>query len=275
MSTTQGRKFLPRGCGEARIAGNAYLRSLKKKREEGEEAGDPADYFMICPPFEVDLGEMGISTQGMTILPDPDEPGIYNVWDVVGQDYLPADFIEEDKQDGTSRLVPTPQVPSLDMLTPGKSRHFFVAKASLVDPKSVYDQLDDTRIKMCPAGHEEHNNPNDDHIYQMCTSFLWETVDTLPKKNRRLHQVFMPRYMAKKDEEYLWSYWANAWRKNWEPLEWVYAAFYWKPIDRVEIVKDNTDQQKHLDVVQLAMELCNNLPFVLIDDNTGEEETIE
>jgi hypothetical protein len=267
-------KFVPRGCGEARIAGNAYLRSLKEKRKE-EDSGDPADYFMICPPFEIDLEAMGISTQGLTVLPDPNEEGLYNVWDVVGSVYQPADFIEEDKQSGTSRLVPTPQLSQLDLLTPGKSRHFFVAKASLVDAKLVYDQLDDTRIKMCPAGHNNHDYPDDDGIYQMCTSFLWETVDRLPKKNRRLHQIFMPRWMAKDKDEYLWSYFANGWYKHWEPLEWNYAAFYWKPVDRVEIVKDNTAEKKHDKVIQMAMELNNNLPFVLIDDETGEMEELK
>jgi hypothetical protein len=268
------RQFIPRGCGEARIAGQAYLRSLRQKREEDEDFGDPADFFMICPPFEVELTELGISTQGMTVLPDPNEAGLYHVWDVVGSSYTPADFIEEDKQDGTSRLVPTPQVSQLDLLTPGKSRHFFIAKASLVDAKPVYDRLDDTRIKMCPAGHEAHNEPNGGDIFQMCTSFLWETTDTLPKKNKRLHRIFMPRWMSKKDDQYLWMYWANGWYKQWDELEWVWAAFYWKPIDHVEIVKDNTSEQKHKDVIQLAMELGNGLPFILVDDETGEAEEI-
>lgn len=270
-STTQ---FVPRGCGERRIAGNAYLRSLQQKRKDDEDKGDPTDYFVICPPWEVDLGEIGLGTQGISVLPDPDDENLYNVWDLVGQQYSPADFIEEDKVDGTSRLVPEPQLRKLALLDPVKSRHIFVGKASLTDAKLVYDQLDDTRIKMCPAGHKEHNSPDGADIYQMCTSFLWETNDMLPKKNRRLHQIFMPRWMAKKDDEYIWSYFANGWYKHWEPLEWVYAAFYWKPIDRIEIVKDNVGQT-HLDPIQIAMELGNGLPFVLIDDDTGEEEPIE
>ena len=268
------RKFIPRGCGERRIAGNAYLRTQKKKREK-DDPGDPLDYFIVCPPWEVDLEELGLSTQGIRVLPDPYEEGVYNVWDLVGSQYTPADFIEEDRELGTSRLVPTPQVQQLDLLTPGKSRHIFVAKAALVNPKLVYDRLDDTRIKMCPAGYEQHNEKDGGDIYQMCTSFLWETVDKLPKKNRRLHQVFMPRWMAKKDKEYLWQYWANGWFKHWDELEWTYAAFYWKPIESVEIVKDNTDQERHKDVIQLAMELGNSLPFMLIDDETGESEVIK
>lgn len=268
------RKFIPRGCGEARIAGQGYLRSLKRKRDEDEDTGDPADFFMICPPFEVDLTELGISTQGMTVLPDPNVPNLYHVWDVVGSSYTPADFIEEDKQDGTSRLVPTPQIPQLDLLTPGESRHFFIAKASLVDPKLVYDRLDDTRVKMCPAGHKAHNELNGGDLYQMCTSFLWETDGLLPKKNKRLHRVFMPRWMARKDDQYLWHYWINGWYKHWDKLEWIWAAFYWKPVDHVEIVKDNTDEAKHTDVIQLAMKLGNGLPFILVDDETGETEEI-
>jgi len=81
--------------------------------------------------------------------------------------------------------------------------------------------------------------------------------------------------MAKKQGEYLWSYFANGWYKDWDDLEWIDAAFYWKPIDGVEIVKDNSEAKKHVDVIQLAMELGNNLPFTLVDDDTGEQEVIK
>jgi hypothetical protein len=277
MTQTQVTKFLPRGCGERRIAGNAYIRTLREKRKKDEDKGDPEDYFMICPPWGANLEELGLSTQGISILPNPHEPGIYDVWDLVGAEYYtPADFIEEDKRDGTSRLVPNPQLPQLDMLTPDKSRHIFVAKALLVDAKPVYEKLweKSDRLKMCPAGHEIHNENDGGDIYQSCTSFLWEANGVIPKKNRRLQQVFMPRWMAKKDDEYLWSYFANGWYKNWEDLEWDYAAFYWKTVSHVEIVKDNVGE-KHLDPVQIAMELGNGLPFILIDDDTGETEEIK
>lgn len=273
-SVNQSRKFVPRNCGDRRIAGNAYLRSLQQKRRDDEE-GDPEDYFMICPPFEVDLEEIGLASQGISVIPDPTDPMVYNVWDYVGtNNYTPADFIEEDKRYGTSRLVPTPQIPKLDMLTAGKSRHIFVTKAALIDPKLVYDRLDE-RIKMCPAGHKEHNDPNGAGIYQMCASFFWETQPSIPKKYRRLQQIFMPKFMAKKDGEYLWSYFSNGWYKDWDDLQWVDAAFYWKPIDHVDIVKDKSEDKKHVDVVQLAMNLGNNLPFILVDDDTGEQETIK
>jgi hypothetical protein len=96
-----------RGCG-TRKAGGIYLTTPLGPN------GMPVDYFLVDPPLRIDPEferSRGLANIGVKLLERPTregEPsGIWDVWDVVGQDNYPnvADMIQEIRGMGVSRRI--------------------------------------------------------------------------------------------------------------------------------------------------------------------------
>src|SRR5258708_5386340 len=100
-----------RGCGESRTRGAVYI--------ECPLSGDgrPVEHFLADRPYVVDPEEFGLSAIGIKIMKRPGAETIYDVWDIVGQEYYPnvSDFVEEVKCLGLSRKIATTS--RFDLLT--------------------------------------------------------------------------------------------------------------------------------------------------------------
>jgi hypothetical protein len=250
----------PRLCGY-RIAGDAYIRTRQSPW------GKPIEYFLICPPEPVDKIEIGLADQGIRVLPDAVDSSINHVWDWVGAtSYTVPEFIEEAANpvhNGTSRHVPAPQISMLANLTYGKSRHIFVADAMLVNPEEVYQHRMDPQLQPCPRKHEDHN---DNTALDTCLGLLWEINKEGKAGDERRYVAQIPCKGPP-----VWTFPAGAWPKDFPAIQFVAAAFMWFPIERIDVVFDNTPEAKHERTLDLVKNLGNNFPYVITNDETGEE----
>lgn len=88
----------PRECGAGRQEGHIYA-------ECGFNAGGaPIEQFLLDHPIPVNTTQLGLSTQGVTLI---ERQGTYHIVDIVGESHYKyvADFIEEARAIGISRKI--------------------------------------------------------------------------------------------------------------------------------------------------------------------------
>src|SRR5579859_2113521 len=129
-----------RGCGR-RQAGGCYL-------EVGVGPGGlPVEAFLIDPVLGVGVdlqraigiaGPRGTMSLGVHLVPRGDTPGVFDVWDVVGEGYYPnvADFLEEARRYGVSRRVS--RTLDFSKISPYSRLVILHAKAAVINWQQMY-----------------------------------------------------------------------------------------------------------------------------------------
>ncbi len=127
--------------------------------------------FLFDPPILADLGELGVSPRGVTLI---ERDGDIHVADYVGEKFYPnvLDFVEEVRRFGLSRRLPKNL--NFSKLTPA-SRIFLIHRRAWIDNATLYFAAREGNAWPCPkgiAGHMDSANPPG-----MCASLWWEDID--------------------------------------------------------------------------------------------------
>lgn len=254
------------GCGH-RKAG--YIYSVGLTKEEMAVNNLRFVDFLIDPTWLVDPArDLGLSAQGVRILPRPDGSNIYDIYDWIGEEhyeYAPDFIMEADNLLGTSRLVDK-GTPNLGMLTP-ESRHFFgFPKGQVVNFDPLWN--DYLRELPCPTKQAMHNC--NDKLW--CTGLLWEATFRSRKKPyptgiERKIKIPMPRnrkdaYGEPVSPEF---YYAGAVQPETMDREWLFGFCYWQPIPRLEVVYDAIAGTHELAVKALQDCGCQ-IPFTITEE---------
>ena len=262
------QRNLRRGCGTRKVG--AVYTVTRPPVERGIDPLD-LDYTLICPPWvpwEKSPTEIGLAAQGMLILerrnPDGTGTGIWDLYDWISEGDYPffPDFFEENRNYGTSRLIP---VTSPFKLLTQESRHLFVhANAILADPRPfiIGPEL---RFKACPSGIDMHMNPQVDvGLYDHCTGLLWEAVGKYdPKNGSRNVTVELPRHRPA-DEAPSCIYQARTYPVDVTPA-WSPGVLMWDTIEMFEIVHDPVDN-RHERAKKLIENSGTNIPYMIVPE---------
>jgi hypothetical protein len=159
-----------RGCG-SRVAGGVYAELPLGP------FGQPIEFFLSCPPREVDADALGLSSIGVKLI---ERNGIWHVWDIVGQEHYPnvADFVEELRRFGLSRRLP--RTLEFDKLSADSRIVLLHRKAVIDNPADYYrtelrERLMRTHGEECFVPRPEHEVPTDPSE-TMCSRLWWQDV---------------------------------------------------------------------------------------------------
>jgi hypothetical protein len=190
-----------RGCG--------YLKKgMIYSQVDTVEGGKPISYFIIDPPIEIDPDALGISAQGVSLLPrlnpitgqpalDVDGAQIYDIWDWVGTEYYPevSDFVEEVRSFGLSRL--TPKSIDYSKLSPA-SCHILLHKKAILDDASkrfIYEWSETSNMgaPKCLKKIPIHDHPDADFLRDIndtCSKMWYHTKGKTAED--RILQIDLP-----------------------------------------------------------------------------------
>lgn len=173
---------MTRGCGE--LAHDALYHYWPLGRN-----GIPIRLLTLCPIWVLDRVKLGISYQGVTLLPRLDIAGIpettsngkpiVDIYDIVGRKHYPykTDFYEEGKAQGFSRRWPTNV--DVSLLTPGISVHYLCTDAAAYEinvAENIRDEVNACGLHVCFKGVWEHKLPFDDKFYDTCTAEWYHEI---------------------------------------------------------------------------------------------------
>jgi hypothetical protein len=226
---------MTRGCGELAHDAMYHYWPLGK-------GGIPIKSLTLCPVWVLDRVALGISYQGMTILPQLDllgDPVIVNgkpvmdIYDVVGRKYYKykTDFYQEGCLQGFSRRWPT----SLDvsLLTPGYSVHYICTDAAAYKNESANEMREEVNCCQAPSPpflHEcykgIHQLPFDERWIETCTA-QWYHEITKDDAVDRMGTWFRKIKSTDPKSGLPWSYTVHP--RDKEP-EWLFGAFMALPI---------------------------------------------
>lgn len=131
----------PRECGPGRQEGHIYAECGFGPN------GSPIEHFLIDHPIPVNPAQLGISTQGVTLI---ERQGVWHIVDFVGESHYPypQDFIEEARAIGVSRKLP--RTSDFAKLTPESTLILIHPKARL---KNALEAASSATGWRCPCGH--------------------------------------------------------------------------------------------------------------------------
>ena len=221
-------------------------------KQEEEHA---LEWFVNCPPIEIDPSDIGISDVGIYTLPRPGDLIIYDLWDVVGgcyYEYFP-EFWEEGLLKGFSRKANNAQ---FELLAKG-SEHNFVHSRGLLDD---YDVLFDNRVgvKLCPQGHKHHD---ENEKVDFCVSLLWEAMGPSKEFGRQFNFSAAP--LPGEDwPEYIFP--AAHYPKGYNPV-WRFAKMMSLPITDLEVIYDPIGgaHEKAMDLIKNSK---TDIPYTLMEE---------
>lgn len=146
-----------RACGY-RNPGAVYLRTLLSNR------GLPPENFLFDPPIPCPK-DLLIPNRGVSIIERPDDSGVYDVYDRIGETYYPncADFFEEFKKMGLSRRIKRDS--RFDKLSPQSRIYLVHPRAIITNAHEYYRALGDEKVDYsgahpwyCRCTIEEHKS---------------------------------------------------------------------------------------------------------------------
>lgn len=155
-----------RGCGK-RTKGGIYAEVPL------DPNGVPLEHFLLEPPVELDVEELGLSPIGVKLF---DRAGTTHVLDWIGEEYYPnvADMVEEIKHLGLSRRLP--KTLDFSRLGPG-SRIMLVHRRAFV--RNWRDLADDVVAgAFCPKRREEDHN-SETPAFVPCIGAWWHDLDEI------------------------------------------------------------------------------------------------
>jgi len=186
------KAFHQAGCGTRKL-GKAYVYTpgLAVTGEETlEELFRALGEYIYDPPIPVDVDEMKISTQGLSIYQAGD--GTYHALDWIGQSQgyeNPADILIEFMFKDGSTLVPITR--DLERFTPGESKRILVHGNGYIENPEILHQnrIEVPGVPICFLNKEEFPEHVDMHINDeslYCASFHWQCVLGTEKSKDRL-----------------------------------------------------------------------------------------
>ncbi|GGB70567.1 hypothetical protein [Deinococcus soli (ex Cha et al. 2016)] len=154
-----------RECGAGRTAGSIYVECGLSL------TGVPLEQYLHDPPIPVEPAQLGLSSQGVTIIED--DKGVRHIVDMVGASHYPypSDFIEEARLMGVSRKVP--KTTDLRGITSASMLILVHARASVVNAAAVSAASD----MICPNA---RHKPGED-----CAGLHWVVAEENDGPGRR------------------------------------------------------------------------------------------
>jgi len=196
----------PRECGPGRQAGHIYAECGFGPN------GAPIESFLIDHPTGVNPEQLGLSSQGITLI---ERAGVWHIVDIVGETHYPyaADFIEEARAIGISRKLP--RTSEFSKLTADSTLILIHPKARLKDPQAAASH---TIGFHCPCG---KGHPATDP----CAAWHWfappATVQgTLKRRLKRTTYEVKPLFTGAPD------------------LKFTPAYFMRVPISNLSVIRD-------------------------------------
>lgn len=267
-----------RGCG-TRVAGGVYLATGLSKH------GSPVEAFLLDPPIQITPereNALGLSDIGVTLVKRP-RTEIMDVWDIVGQTNYPnvADMIEEIKHLGISRRVGT----HIDFkaISPESKLIMLHRRAWVENFQDYYAQIEAENRDMAAAGRPEmvthlrcpwamlamagvkqrkpilpHSEDSEKNSGEMCVGLYYEDIqggellydpDVPPRTVTR--SIGDTIYQARKRADEI------------KP-EYGLAIFGSFPIQRIDVIRDRSEAQRHITGWAYAKE--SSLPVRLEDE---------
>lgn len=231
---TIGALPVQRGCGY-RCKGGIYA-------ECGLSAsGRPLEEFLIDPPTPLPLETqqaLGVRPIGVTLVPDPHDPGTSHLFDWIGTRFYPnvMDFLEEVRRFGLSRRLPR----SLNL---GKlnrrSRHVAIHANGWIDDARLYFAARRSGEWVCPKYRPDHLDPR--HPPAMCAGLWCEDVVGGEAVAEVPHEPHHPRQVWRRLPSF--SYAALCPPPGMQPAYTpaIVAAF---PLTRLVVVRDERDAHR-------------------------------
>jgi hypothetical protein len=259
---------LIRGC-DVRKWGNAYFEDYIVDNENVYQV--PIEKFCLCPPWEVDLEQLGLSQQGMRIIERTDlfgkGIGIWDLWDYIGHSGYPyaVDFLEEARRFGTSRLIPKPVIESaaFKLLKPEESMHMFVHDRALLTQESA-EKIQAHRLGLhdCPLNVESHNSMKKGEVVP-CFGLNWECIQESASTNtKRKWWVPMPRV-----ENPTFAYEGATAITNWKVKFEGTAVFMALPLSKAELcVIEDPLEHKEADILKLLGDIESQFPYKMAQE---------
>lgn len=246
-----------RNC-KTRKVGSTYMAT-----EEGFFDNFPFSDFTLCPPYQIDASQIGLSNRGVVVAERPDGSGIYDAYDKLGWGlYPPADFFVEISHLGLSRNVDNIMGPQVKLLTPD-SMYFIVSDHGWINNAHTLFQ-NRVGLKDCPKDHEIHNN--NDEIADMCIALFWEDMGHKPPNTKsREHQVSLARNRPPEEPAYTtekYAYWPEG-----HTSEYSTAIIMSLPAEALllEIIHDpNTNKAE--ETANLLEELGSNFYYQVVEE---------
>jgi len=151
--------------------------------------GIDVNSLVYCPALAVDIKSIGLTAQGVKILPRVMPDGsiyeahgrqVWDIWDIIGEKHYqyPIDFYQEVRHKGFSRKIP--KTANLSMLSP-YSVHFVLHKYAVMkwdaNNTNERDLWLGVQEKACLRDIEKHDHPSDPWIYgpevESCCKLWW------------------------------------------------------------------------------------------------------
>jgi len=232
---------IERGCG-VREPGGIYAEVPLSP------FGSPIWKFLCDPPLS--LGDLSLPPRGVQIMERPGKPGLFDVWDWVGEGSYPnvADMVEEIKRFGVSRRLGK----SLDfsLLGPGSLLILVHPRAILRNAGMLYRAIHHEALESpgsvapwhCPCDVRGHNdllaaswekNIGDEELdMPTCAGLWWETLT----KADPIYDLSAPRRSCTRTSgstHYEARHAPHGFKPDWEPG--IFARF---PLHRIAVVSD-------------------------------------
>lgn len=230
----------------------------------------PIDYFLVDPPIRIDPElerKLQLSDVGVKIIGRPNVPGVFDVYDVVGQKFYPnvADVLEETRRYGVSRRISVNE--DFAKLTPESRLMLMHRRAWIGNFDHYYGALlmestgdgviaPDVR---CPkrsfnSTTPRHSAEPEGNSGEMCLGLVYDDVDGLPTLSGRNREV-----TAKVGET---EYTARH-RPDGVLPDYTLAIFARFPILQIDVIRDKA-QGSHVESHQKATKA--GIPVELADE---------
>lgn len=217
----------------------------------------PLERFLLDPVRPVqDLANLGMSPQGMTLQPDPDRIGVYNLLDYVGLEYPNMwDYLEEGRRHGFSFLIP--KTLDFSKITRASRRLLVHGRAVLTNALDFTD----ARLGPCPTGSHVCANQGG----QLCVGLPLEAIsggesvlDT--GMDSLAHPRRVIRHLPNRHNPTT-TYWGWSQPDDIQP-KWMAGLFAWLPITGIEVIEDK-ESSTHEKALALLRKAGIDLPTSL------------
>lgn len=191
-----------RECGE-RIAGGIYICTEPAPPGQGREL----EAFIVDPPVQVDMTELGISDVGQYLVPAQGGE-VWHIFDVVGQDHYPnpCDALEEIRAVGLSRRAsPTLEYGKLDY----RSRIYLLHRRGLFSPDDRW------YTDAPPVGNR--NQGGDENERVLAAAGYRSNAGPRFRTDREAQSVYCPRWIATGKLHDRGEFCAGLWWENMDP----------------------------------------------------------
>jgi hypothetical protein len=257
---TQISVYVPRRLCGHRIGGGTYVvtdveNTVVHWESNGKEFKRPLDTFIHDPPVHIDIKDLGLSAQGINVLPRPDGSGIYDAFDIVGAQDYPyfPDWYHETLFMGTSRRWEGNEQGKALLTSKSKIHHIF-RNGTILNTGDFHTER--ATDKICRSKNPHHQNIPVEMLdfAPCCTDLLWESISIRQCDRKikgrafeRTHPSLSP-YIA------------------FTPPEDIDTNFDWAicvslPITQFEVVKGNSYE----DALKLLESLGNGIPYLTKD----------